>query len=395
MSSSEALPNRCPTIELPNITNNVIISDNEHFTNKFGAIRLKLVRNTFGDLPTKQDIPTIKDLFVNWYQFDEIMPIRATYLNLKTNTTEKVLSIHKSIKRCNPEYIKAIRERLQPFMDNEPKVFFNRVWGVKRTNALSIVLEYNSNVHELGTSWFNVGIHFNRFLSNLKKHFGKLVHIRTWQSHDSGYPHIHVIIYFNNFEFSVVEHKGTFRIHPKQKPKQKGKKPNTKTCRQIIKGSWPHGFSDIKCIDSMGGTFKDLLKYVTRDLDGGAYALTNAMVWYFRKQSFGLSKEFYNTVWGNGSIGLVEPTDTDTINQLRSNSNRELIAIEIFPIFPKFYFGYWPQTTLDNYKHPPPQGPNIENFLDNFVFNKCEPSVSDRGDGIMVTTYKLRNDEYV
>lgn len=366
----------------------VIISDYQPFSNDFGAIRLKKVRNSFGDLPTKLDIPIITDLFVNWYKFEEIMPIRCTYRNLKTNTNETDLSIHKSIKRCNPEYIKAIRSKLQPFLDNEPKIFFDRDWGVKKTNALSIVLEYNANEHELGNAWFNVGIDFNRFLSYLKKHFGKFVHIRTWQSHDTGYPHIHVIIYFNNFEFSVVEWNNTFRIHPKQKVKSKGN-----TCRNIIKDAWKHGFVDIKCIDSMGGTFKDLLKYVTRDLDGGAYTLTNSMVWYFRKQSFGISKEFRKVVWDlDDSIGLVEPTDADGITQLRSNSNRKLIAIEVFPIFPAYYF-HEPCVTLFNYDKPPPfLSPNIENFLDNFVSNKCDVSVRDRGDGVIVTTYKIRGE---
>lgn len=341
------------------------------------------------------------------------MPIRATYLDLKTNTTETELSIHKSIKRGNREYIKAIKNKLQPFLDQEPRIFFDHDDRVKRTNALHIILEYDATSYSLGEAWFYVGVDFNRFLSNLKKHFGKFVHIRAWHGHDSGYPHIDVIIYFNNFEFSAVkwydkkQDKISFRIHPKQKTKYHGK-----YCRQSIKDAWSHGYVDIECVDSMGGAFKDLMKYVTKELDGGAYVLTNAMVWYFGKQSFGISqsrdiiddkgniighkKGFVESVWGTtNSIGLAEPTDTDAINNVRSNSNRKLIAIEVFPTFPAYYFGYWPQTTLDNYKHPPPYGPNIENFLDNFVLNKCDVSVTVRDDGVTVTTYKLREFEIV
>ncbi|GAH99725.1 unnamed protein product [marine sediment metagenome] len=184
---------------------------------------------------------------------------------------------------------------------------------------------------------------------------------------------------------------GSFRIHPKQKTKYHGK-----YCRQAIKDAWSQGFVDIKCIDNMQDTFKDVLKYVTRCLDGGLYTLTNAMVWYFRRQSFGISKDFIKEVWGTGgSIDSAEPSNADENSQLRSNSNRKLIAIEIFPIFPRFYFGYRPQTTLDNYKHPPPWGPYSENFIDNFAATKCDANVKIREDGVAVTTYKLREFEIV
>ncbi|GAH97842.1 unnamed protein product, partial [marine sediment metagenome] len=199
-----------------------------------------------------------------------------------------------------------------------------------------------------------------------------------------------VIIYFKDFEFSVQSWKdGSFRVHPKQKVKPQGK-----YCRQAIKEAWNQGFVDIKCIDSMGDTFKDLLKYVTRDLDGGAYTRTNAMAWYFRKQSFGISRDFCTAVWGaSGSIDLAEPSDADGITQLRSNSNRELIAIEIFPLFPVYYF-HKPCVTLFNWDKPPPYlSPNIENFFDHFVATKCDVSVNVRDDGVSVTTYKLRGGE--
>lgn len=431
---SEALPNRVSleNTQLPNqsdalldfdspITHNtssqsVIISDYEPFQNRFGAVRLQPVRDHFGLLPLSSDIPMIKELYVKWSTFDEIMPIRCIYRVHDENGGSHMvqeLSIHKSIKRGNDVYIKAVKKKISPFLDQQPKIFFDREWGVKRTNALHVVLEYDSTSYSLGEAWSCVGVDFNRFLSNLKKHFGELVHIRSWHGHDSGFPHIDVIIYFNNFEFSAVEwydkkqDKLSFRIHSKQKTKHHGK-----YCRHAIKEAWSHGYVDIECVDSMGGAFKDLMKYVTKELDGGAYILTNAMVWYFGKQSFGISqsrdvkdnkgnllyhkKGFLETIWGtDGGINLVEPSNADAINQLRSNSNRELIAIEVFPIFPAYYFCK-PCVTLFNYDKPPPYlCPNIENFFDNFVLNKCDAGVTIRKDGVTVTTYRLREFEIV
>jgi len=409
---SEALPNKASleNTQLLNqsdavldfdTNNSVIVSDYDLFQNRFGAVRLQRVRDHFGLLPMSSDIPMIKDLFVKWYTFDEFMPIRCTYQtkDLKTGSikTTKDLTIHKSIKRCNPEYIKAIKKKLSPLTEHDPKIFFDSDWGIKKTNALKIVLEYDATTYSLGDAWGYNGIDFNRFLSCLKKHFGSISHIRAWHSHVSGMPHIDVIIYFKDFEFSAVEDYGkkdrkqSFRIHPKQRVKHHGKR-----CRQAIKEAWPHGFVDIKCVQSMGGTFKEQLKYVTHELDGKKYPLTNAMVWYFRKQSFGISRDFEKVVWGSdGCIDLAEPSDADAITRLRSNSNRELIAIEIFPIFPAYYF-HKPCVTLFNYDKPPPfLSPNIENFLDNFVSNKCDVSVNIRNDGVAVTTYKLREFEIV
>ncbi|GAH26276.1 unnamed protein product [marine sediment metagenome] len=379
----------------------LIISDHSLFENEFGAIRLKKVRRQFGSLPTASDIPLIEDLFVQWYTFDEIMPIRCTYRVSDKGTnhyhTITELSIHKSIKRCNDAYVEAVQGTMNQFLDQEPRVFFDREWGVKKTNALSIVLEYDATKYTLGEAWLCVGIDFNRFLSNIKKHFGSISHIRAWQSHDSGMPHIHVIIYFKTFEFSVVEwydkkaERMSYRIHSKQKVK-----PNGKYCRQAIKEAWTQGFVDIKAIDNMGDTFKDLLKYVTRDLDGGAYTLTNAMAWYFRKQSFGISRDFKKVVWGvSDSIGWVEPNDADAISTIRSNSNRELIAIEVFPLFPSYFF-YKPCVTLYNWDKPPPYlCPNIWNFFDHFVATKCDANVKVRDDGVSVTTYKIRGGEVI
>lgn len=378
------------------VSPDLIISDNSLFENKFGAIRLQRVRNHFGPLPSSSDIPLIKDLFIEWYTFDEIMPIRCTYrLSNKDTVTE--MKIHKSIKRCNDVYIKAIKEKMSSFSEQEPRIFFDRDWKTKKTNALKIVLEYDATTYTLGEAWHFVGIDFNRFISNIKKHFGKSVHLRAWHSHDSGYPHIDVMIYFKDFEFSAVEwydvkeEKLSYRIHPKQKVKHHGK-----YCRQAIKDAWQQGYVDIKCVDSMGGTFKEQLKYVTHELDGEKYPLTNAMVWYFRKQSFGVSRDFAKVVWGaSNSIDLVEPSDADAISQIRSNSNRELIAIEVFPIFPTYFF-YKPCVTLDNWdKGPPHLSPNIWNFFDHFVATKCDASVNVREDGVSVTTYKIRNGEFI
>ncbi|GAH93895.1 unnamed protein product, partial [marine sediment metagenome] len=168
---SEALPNK---VSLENTqllnrsdalldfdtNNSVVISDYEPFQNRFGAVRLKPVRNHFGLLPLSSDVPMIEDLYVKWSTFDEIIPIRCTYLNLITKKIETKLSIHKSIKRGNDVYIDAIKKKLSPFLNQQPRIFFDRDWGIKKTNALHVVLEYNSGSYSMGEAWSRVGSDF-------------------------------------------------------------------------------------------------------------------------------------------------------------------------------------------------------------------------------------------
>ncbi|GAI11423.1 unnamed protein product, partial [marine sediment metagenome] len=174
----------------------VIVSDYEPFENKFGAVRLKPVRSHFGLLPLLSDVPMIKDLYVKWSTFDEIMPVRCTYRvhdeEGKSHTVQE-LSIHKTIKRGNDVYIAAIKKKLSPFLNQKPKIFFDSDWGVKRTNALHVVLEYDSTSYSMGEAWACVGSDFNRWIMNITKHFGKPSHLRAWHGHDSGFPHIDVI----------------------------------------------------------------------------------------------------------------------------------------------------------------------------------------------------------
>ncbi|GAI05236.1 unnamed protein product, partial [marine sediment metagenome] len=205
--------------------------------------------------------------------------------------------------------------------------------------------------------------------------FGSIVYIRTWQSQKNGYPHFHALLYFSDYEFTVVPW-----VHDNGKISYR--LPSRLKCRSAIKKAWNWGHIDILCVGDTQDAFTDLLKYVTRDLEGGECDLTNCMIWYFERQSFGISKNFAKVVWGtNVGIGLAEPNDADLISDSMYNSNLELIRIEIYPtIRADLVYSDPPKTyQIDIFgKDPPPQSTINTGFLERLTMDydliECKPS---------------------
>ncbi|GAJ08739.1 unnamed protein product, partial [marine sediment metagenome] len=209
-------------------------------------------------------------------------------------------------KRGNSVYTDIIKERFKPFLEQEPITFFDPAYvGVRNrkstTRMLYITGTTDPKTCGYDRGWLSFGKRWNSFITNLRKQFGSIVYIRTWQSQKNGYPHFHALLYFKDRKFTVVPwvHKNgkiSYRL------------PSRLKCRSAIKKAWRWGGLDILCVGNTHDSFTDLLKYVTRDLAGGECDLTNTMVWYFGKQSFGISENFAKVIWGV-DIGLAEPND--------------------------------------------------------------------------------------
>jgi hypothetical protein len=222
--------------------------------------------------------------------------------------------------------------------------------------------------------------------------FGKAAYIRAWQSQVNGYPHFHCLIYFYDWEFSAVYWgpDNSWRIHNRQKVVVNHKSGAKDYCRDVFKDLWKWGHLDVKCCDNSKSALNDLLKYVLRDLEGGASDLTNTMVWYFQKKSFAVSRSFMG-LFGDAGASL-EPSDADLINAVgviqEGTQEETLVSIDIFPILPRDLLPELHQLRLDNVDRPPDPSPEAARFLDLFA-DMCAPASSyRRDDGVVVTVYK-------
>jgi len=404
-------------------------------------IKLKLVRKLYGLNLDHNSLIGIKNSYVEWRDTVEILPMRLWFkktgfidfsnipvdvdkwINFYTENTRLFATRFndnplcnaaayeykyckwvnkKSVKRGNDVYISLLEKKFKPFINSKKhKSFFSTVINSKRKRIRHTKLLYltgtcdQSITGPIAGSWISFGLYWNEFITRIRDLFGKVAYIRTWQSQDNGYPHFHTLIYFYDFDFTVVywDNDNSWRIHNKQKivvDRRSGKKDY---CRNVIKSLWKWDNLDIKCCNNTKAALTDLLKYVTRDLQNGACDLTNAMVWYFGKKSFAVSKSFYE-LFGCKSAS-VEPTDADLINAVgvtqEVTQEDQLVGIDVFPIIPQSLLPNYTQLTLKDWLHPPDPPPEIVNFLDNFA-DSCEPvKFNHRSDGVTVTVFKFKN----
>lgn len=335
----------------------------------------------------------------------------ACMLNDNPNCTmaacEKLTSnwaLKESCKRGNKVYIDMVHKKFEPlFNSTNHKQFFSTTINknrkrVRRTSMLYLtgtiapqpkdrVRSNHYKLLEASYAWLNFGKFWNGFVSNLRQFFGRIDYIRAWHSQDNFYPHFHAIIIFHEFKFSAVRWKEkdgsySWRVHNRQKHKGV-------FVRDRLKDAWKWGGLDIKCVDNSKKAVKDLIKYVTHDLRGGASDKTNAMVWYFGKQAYAISKRFMD--YFNTSITKAEPSNDDLINASgvikRSNSNKTLFRIEIFPILPHGLFDFSHQRSVLDPEDVPDPPPNVINYLDNYV-NSCSYTEKTRDDGVIIRVYK-------
>lgn len=371
------------------------------------------------------DISEITNLYTTWRDTVELLPMRLTYKHDKIiyapdintsgeiyanflqqndvkcynykdyvfiDSTRQEWTYKKTCKRGNDVYIYLVNKKLKPLTIQEPIEYFstelnNNRNRNRRTNLLYITGTIDQSKFDgIGDAWLEFGNYWNTFITNIRNQFGGAEYIRTWQSQKNGYPHFHSLIYIP-FDFSVVywPEDNSWRISTRQKL-HKGDKI---TVRKRIKNAWKCGNLDVKCVDSTNNAFKDLLKYVTRDLEGGESDLTNAMVWYFGKQSYSISKNFQNSIWPKKeSIDLAPPSNADLINAISNNSNSDLLCIEVFPIIPRDILDFSLQIdVLDPTLRPDPP-PNVVEFFENMAIS-CKPSKNIINEnGVEIIIYK-------
>jgi len=396
--------------------------DYNSFCNEWGSLRLRKIQYSYGydrrfkiqERPlSDKDLQEITDLYVRWRDTDEIVPIRYIYKDYtiedwgdKSDLYVKFVLDHSNVllheykgfvtvprersewrfpvavKRGNPVYIRLIQERLKPFLNNEPIIFFEDDWGEKKTNALYLTGTVDPANCGNDRGYLEFGSWWNSFITNIRSQLGDLVFIRSWQSQQNGYPHFHAILYFKEKEFNVVRWKDqdggiSYRL------------PSRSKVRKILKNAWKWGNLDIQGVQDMSESFKDLLKYVTRCLEGGESDLTNALLWYFQRQAFGISDNFVNVVWGLENRALSEPDNADLINRHKSNSNSDLIRIEIYPTIRRDLLSKSVQQTIETWEDPPPFTENDERIL-NYLIRDCDLVECKRSEKFDVPVFMWR-----
>jgi hypothetical protein len=227
----------------------------------------------------------------------------------------------KCSKRGNDVYRSRVKSRFVGLSHKAEKLeFFNPKDrnNEKTTCALWTTLTYDTKLCSYKEAWEQIGIEFNNFMAFVRSNFGKVSCCRVFESFENGYPHIHCILLFQEYTFSVFrDAKGQFRVHEKD----------------IIAQGW-HSNVDVKAMSSLAGGFSYLKKYLLKGIDferaDSKGLKTLALCWVYRKRAFSVSGRFRKAL-------------ADLITQLH-NSNKPTAQItllgEIIPEERYFLLGF-------------------------------------------------------
>jgi len=247
------------------------------------------------------DLSTIVEKYVEWVSED-------TYMILTKWNKEKwkndVYAV-KCAKRGNDVYRSRVESRFRGLSRRaEELVFFNpKDRGVKTTRAIWNTLTYDTKLCSFKEAWERIGIEFNRYMAYVRRHFGKISSCRVFESFENGYVHIHCILLFEKYSFSVFrDAKGQFRVREKD----------------VLAKGW-HSIIDVKAMSSLAGGFSYLKKYLLKGIDfEGADSKglkTLALCWVNRKRAFSVSGQFRKAL-------------NDLITDMH-NSNKKLVQVTL------------------------------------------------------------------
>ncbi len=258
------------------------------------------------------DLDKIIDDFIYWSKFVEYLIFRKENIY----TYEKEYKAVKASKRGNDVYSWKLDKRLK-HLYNLPQIeFFNfKDRGREQfTRAIFITLTYARN-ERLDVLWEEVGKDYNRWVSAMKRRYGKISIIRCWEAQQDGYPHIHCVLLFHETEFKTFLYNGKWRISQKRE----------------LEELWKWGYSDLFALYSLGAGVGYVLKYVTKvnnvlltEKIDRKLVLSLALMWIFKKRAFLVSKDF--------GLFLVEVKDDRPHDQ---------VDLEGKSIYKWYLVGFW------------------------------------------------------
>ncbi|MHA1410204.1 MAG: rolling circle replication-associated protein [Candidatus Odinarchaeia archaeon] len=261
------------------------------------------------------DLEKIIDAFIYWSTFVEYLIFRKENIYAYKKEYKAV----KAAKRGNDVYSWRLSKRLKHVYELPKNVFFNYKDRNRKqsTKVVFVTLTYARN-EPLDVLWEEVGKDYNRWISALRRRYGKISVLRCWEAQRDGYPHIHCVLLFHGCGFQTFFYNGKWRIFKKRE----------------IAELWRWGYSDIFALYSLGAGVGYVLKYVTKvnnalltEKVDRKLVLSLALMWIFRKRAYSVSKDF-------GS-DLVEEEEKEEV------SPHGQVDLEGKSIYKWYLVGFW------------------------------------------------------
>ena len=242
--------------------------------------RLNFARNYFlgFSIDKDPDFEELEEFYAGWRDFIEYMVLQKQEDNLRVmGEVEKETFAVKCSKRGNDVYWWRVAKRLGFLNDLPNNILFDPHSTDKVSNVLFVTLTYDVKRSTVRNAWDTIGEDFNNWIRNIRKKFGGISHLRCWEASKKGYPHIHVLMIFHDYEFKVTRIGEKFRILEKEE----------------FEKSY-HSFVDVQALRELGQGVRYITKYLTKTKkENPTQNLTLALCWLFRKRSFAVSGDLY------------------------------------------------------------------------------------------------------
>ena len=228
------------------------------------------------------------------YQLDktEYLPAGNVAVELPAGSVifDVSYKVAKASKRGNDVYLWRVKKRLKLLHKAKGMPsslgFFSRGVAKPLTAALFITLTYNPAGASMGEAWEGVGAHFDKWRARIRSKYGKFEFVRCWEAQKNGYPHIHILLVFQDAEFNVFRYNRKWRITEK------------------VDFEWKHGFVDVQACKDLKDGVSYIAKYIGKahnlgsTAGGGEGNLTLSLTWFYRKRSWSLSRAFNDLIRG-------------------------------------------------------------------------------------------------
>ena len=145
-----------------------------------------------------------EDIVEQNYREWVVVPFYVIVSEYNEYTDEQEYACFRSPKRGDKKYSDKVLRRFSRLREKLPfRSYFP--WGTRdrsviRSPCVFATLEYSHDV-KIEDSWKLGGIDFNRWITSMRKAYGKIDVVRVFESHISGYCHIHAVLYFHEKEW--------------------------------------------------------------------------------------------------------------------------------------------------------------------------------------------------
>lgn len=256
--------------------------------NNDGKPRLNVAQGYFRRGENEDNLDLLEQLYVYWRDLSEYLVLRSLQVNPKTFLQKWTYVAVKCSKRGNDVYGHRVKRSLNWLSMGENVTFFTASDFTTEkqvySSALWLTLTYDVERCPRSDAIMNIGKEWNRFISALRRKYGKISVLRTWECSEKGYPHIHAILLFHEAKFSVFPHfsekEGQLSFRIKEK--------------DDIASFW-HSHADVQAISSTKKLFSYMKKYQTKTLmasDSPKGTRTMSLLWLFRRRGFSVSGDF-------------------------------------------------------------------------------------------------------